>query len=227
MRSEAIAGRGRYFDNSGLGRRIILKSDGTYDVCTVDTANAQTHAISKYVKNSGGGTCNSCSGTCLTNYALVDGGVIFIEDTAWVEGTINNKKVTIAAVNLTGEGGLADIYIGTSNNNLRYASYNCNNMLGLVAQKDIRVLGSCPDNFIVDAALLAQTGTVGINDNGFSGKSSLTFNGAIASFKQPYFQHGYSGFAVRLYNYDNNLLYCPPPYFPTGTEYSIDLWEEL
>jgi hypothetical protein len=28
-------------------------------------------------------------------------------------------------------------------------------------------------------------------------------------------------------NFDNNLLYYPPPYFPTGTEYSIDLWDEL
>jgi hypothetical protein len=131
------------------------------------------------------------------------------------------------AANLSGSGSQADIYIGISNNNLRYAAYNCNNILGLVAQRDIRVLGECPSNFIVDAALLAQTGVVGINDNGFSGKNSLTFNGAIASYLQPYFQHGNSGFADRLYIFDNNLLYCPPPYFPTGTEYSIDLWDEL
>ena len=91
----------------------------------------------------------------------------------------------------------------------------------------MRVLGSCPDDYIVDAALMAQTGTVGMNDNGFSGHNSLTFNGAIASYLQPYFQHGNSGFAVRFYDFDNDLLYCPPPYFPTGTDYSIDLWQEL
>jgi len=233
MKSQAQNGFGKYFDNSGLGRRINLKSDGTYNMCVVDTAQINLHTISKYKKincNTGNvvsGTCNSCSGECLCNYPIVNNGVIFIEDTAWIEGSINNKRLTIAAANLTGSGNEADIYIGISNNNLRYAAYDCDNILGLVAQKDIRVLNKCPTDFIVDAALLAQGGVVGINDNGFSGKDSLTFNGAIASFLQPYFMHGFSGFALRVYNFDNNLLYCPPPYFPTGTEYSIDLWDEL
>jgi len=225
MKSEAQSGQGKYFDNSNLGRKIIFKSDGTYDVCTVYSANNQTHAISKYKKNSGFGTCSSCSNDCLSNHTIVDGGVIFVENNAWVDGTINGA-VTVVAANLIG-GNPADVYIGSENANLRHTSYDCSNMLGIVAQRDVRVLGSCPTDYIVDAALLSQTGTVGINDNGFSGKNSLTFNGAIASYLQPYFQHGSSGFAVRFYNFDNDLLYCPPPYFPTGTEYSIDLWQEL
>jgi hypothetical protein len=256
MKSQSSAGQGRYFDSTGAGRKITLKSDGTYDICTVNSANANTHAISDFkgvvsgasgsYSGTNGNSCTTSSccaasscpyiqssnhskGKCvsLANYPIVNDGVVFVEKSVWLEGSVNNKRMTIAAANLTGSGSSADIYIGISNNNLRYASYNCNNMLGLVAQQDIRVLPPCPDEFVVDAALLAQTGTVGINDNGFSGKTSLTFNGAIASFMQPYFQHGNSGFAVRTYNYDNNLLYCPPPYFPTGTEYSIDLWEEL
>lgn len=227
MRTQSQNGHGKYFDGSGLGRRIILKNDGTYDVCTVNSANFQTHAISSsngYLKNSGFGTCSSCSGSCLSNYAIPNGGIIFVEDSIWLEGNINNKKLTVVAAN---SGNSADIYIGISDNNIRYAAYDCNNMLGLVAQRDIRVLGSCPDDFIVDAALLAQTGVVGINDNGVSSKNSLTINGAIASYLQPYFVHGIGGFGVRTYNFNNNLLYCPPPYFPTGSDYSIDLWEEL
>lgn len=233
MKSQAQDGYGKYFDNSGLGRRIILKSDGTYNICVVNTAQSQLHTISKYNKincSTGGivnGTCATCSGQCLCNYPIVNNGVIFVENNAWVEGSINNKRLTIAAADLSGSGSRADIYIGISNNNLRYAAYDCDNILGLVAQRDVRVLNACPTDFIIDAAVLAQTGTVGINDNGFSGKTSLTFNGAIASYLQPYFAHGNSGFAVRTYNFDNNLLYCPPPYFPTGTEYSIDLWDEL
>jgi len=227
MKDKAQGGQGKYFDATGLGRRIILKSDGTYDVCTVNTANANTHAISRYLRNSGSGTCTSCSGQCLSNYTIPNGGVIFVENNVWVEGTINNKRLSIVAANLSGGGSYRDVYIGISDNNLRYTSYSCSNMLGLIAQRDVRVLNNCPTNFVVDAALLAQSGLVGINDNGFSGKNSLTFNGAIASYLQPYFQHGNSGFAVRTYNFDNNLLYCPPPYFPTGTEYAIDLWEEL
>ncbi len=254
MKSEAQAGRGRYFDNSGSGRKILLKTDGTYDVCTVNSYNNNTKAIGSYLgiityasgsyAGTNGNSCSTsscCSGTscpyiqssrpargrCVTktNYNIINDGVIFIEDNAWVDGSINNKRVTIAAANISG-GSPADIYIGTESTNLRVASFDCNNMIGLVAQQDVRVLGSCNDDYIVDAALLSQTGTVGINDNGFSGKNTLTFNGAIASYLQPYFQHGNSGFAVRFYNFNNDLLYCPPPYFPTGTEYFIDLWEE-
>jgi len=227
MRTKAKAGYGKYFDATGLGRKIILKSNGTYNICTVDMANSNLHSISRYKKNTGSDTCSTCSGDCLRNYPIVNDGVIFVENNAWVEGAVNNKRLTIVAANLSGGGDQRDIYIGTSNNNLRYTAYNCSNMLGLVAQRDLLVLNDCPTNFVVDAALLAQTGFVGINDNGFSGKDSLTFNGAIASYLQPFFAHGNDGFAVRTYNFDNNLLYCPPPYFPTGTEYTIDLWEEL
>lgn len=226
MKTQAQNGHGKYFDADGEGRRIILKSDGTYDVCTVDDANNNTHAISGYKKNSGNGTCNNCSGDCLSNYSITDDGIIFVENNAWVEGTINNKRVTIVAANLSGGGSQRDIYIGISNSNLSYAAFDCANMLGLIAQRDIRVLNDCPDSFVVDAALLAQGGTVGIV-HGMGGKYSLTFNGAIASYLQPFFQNGNSGFANRTYNFDNNLLYCPPPYFPTGSEYAIDLWEEL
>lgn len=252
---QAQAGFGRYFDTTGSGRRINLKSDGTYDICTVNSAQQNTRAISNYAgiitgatgsySGTNGNACvtnNCCSfsscpniqqnrperGRCvsLANYPIIDNGVIFVENNVWLEGNVNNKRITVVAANLSGGGSQADIYIGISNNNLRLAAYDCNNMLGLVAQRDILILNDCPDNFIVDAALLAQTGRVGII-NGMGGKYLLTFNGAITSYLQPYFQSGNSGFANRVYNFNNNLLYCPPPYFPTGSEYFIDLWEEL
>ena len=257
MKSQAESGNGKYFDGTGVGRKITIKTNGTYDVCKVNTeGNNNTHAISSFrgvvsgasgiYSGTNGDSCNTphcCTsaicpyiqpskpnrGKCVTmeNYPIVDGGVVFVENNIWVEGTVNNNRLTIVAANLSTGGEQKDIYIGISNNDLLYTAYNCNNMLGLIAQQDIRVLGSCPEDFTVDAALMAQGGLVGINDNGFSGKDRLTFNGAIVSYLQPYFHHGNSGFAVRFYNFDNNLLYCPPPYFPTGNEYSIDLWEEL
>lgn len=227
MKTEALAGRGKYFNGDGLGRHIILKGDGTYDVCTVRSTSGghDIRSNNGYLRNSGIGSCNSCSGLCLSNHPIINDGVIFVENDVWVEGTVNDKRVTIVAANLSGGGDKKDIYIGISNSNLRYSSYDCDNMLGLVAQQDVLVLNDCPSDFIVDAALIAQTGLVGI-ESGMGGKYALTFNGAIASYKQPYFQSGASGFSNRTYNFNNNLLYCPPPYFPTGTDYSIDLWEE-
>ncbi len=224
MKSAAQSGQGVYFDSTGNGRRIILKNDGTFDVCTVDTYHNVNLSITRYLRASGSGTCSSCSGLCLRNYPIPNNGVIFVEDNVWVEGSVNNKRISVVAANLSGAGSPADIYIGFTN--LRVANYDCNNKIGLVAQRDITVVKDCPDVFVTDAALLAQTGKVGISQN-MSSKNSFTFNGAIASYLQPYFQHGVSGFAVRFYNFDNNLLYCPPPYFPTGNEYAVDLWEEL
>lgn len=253
MKTKAQGGLGKYFNETGVGRRIKLKTDGTYDVCTINSANPN-HSISGYTGvvsgasgsyvGTNGSACttgNCCTGaSCpyisgnhnkgkcfsLNNYPIVNDGVIFVENSVWVEGSVNNKRVTIAAAKLSGSSTDADIYIGISNNNLRLAAYDCNNMLGLVAQRDVRVLNDCPSYFTVDAALLAQKGLVGIV-TGMGGKYSMTFNGAIASYLQPYFQSGGSGFADRTYNFNNKLLYCPPPYFPTGTEYAIDQWDEL
>ncbi|HOX10392.1 MAG TPA: pilus assembly PilX N-terminal domain-containing protein [Candidatus Moranbacteria bacterium] len=257
MKDKALANVGKYFDNSGVGRKITLKTDGTFDVCTVNAANSSTHAISSssgyagvvvgasgsYSGTNGSfcttGSCclfGSCPniqnsrpqrGRCVTkeNYPIVNNGVIFVEDNIWLEGSLNGKRVSVVSGNLSGGGDPTDIYIGISNSNIRLAAYDCSNMLGLVAQRDVRVLDDGPSDFIIDAALLAQTGLVGIT-NGMSG-DSITFNGAIASYLQPYFKQGNSGFEDRTYNFNNKLLYCPPPYFPTGTEYSIDQWDEL
>lgn len=223
MKTQAQSGNGKYFDATGLGRRIRLKSDGTFDVCTVRNINNSTRAISTYWKNDASGWCNTCSGDCLSNYPIVNNGVIFVENSVWIEGTVNNKRITVGAANTINS---ADIYIGISNSNLSLAAYDCNNMLGLVAQRDLRVLDDCPSDFSVDAALLAQKGKVAIVDSFVGLKNSLTLNGAIASYLQTYFISGW-GFANRTYNFNNKLLYCPPPYFPTGTEYAIDSWEEL
>lgn len=206
------------------GKQIILKSSGTFDICTVADYQTNGFGPTKYRKNSGSGTCNSCGGNdCTRNYTIPNNGIIFVEGNIWIGGSVSNRRVTVAAADLLG-GDPADIFIGLSD--IRYAEYNCDNIIGLIAQRNITIIKDCPDNFTVDAALLAQSGKVSRGNYALN-RNLLTFNGAIASYLQPYFNTGNNGFGVRTYNFDNNLLYCPPPYFPTGTEYSIDLWEEL
>lgn len=221
---------GCYFDSTGEGRRIILKNNGTFDVCTVDSFHHTHLSITKYKTNDGADTCDTCSGNCVQNKNIPDGGIIFVEDNIWVGGSVDDSNITIAAANLLG-GDPANIYLGYHDNqgpgNIDVAINDCNNIIGLVAQKDVTIVDNYPlPVFTINAALLAQTGRVGMNDYGFN-NGRLVINGAVASYLQPYFNHGNNGFAERIYVYDNNLLYCPPNYFPTGTEYSIDLWEEL
>ncbi len=160
---------GCYFNNAGAGRRIILKTDGTFDICTVNTGRYNTTTLSiytsgnnNYLRVSGSGACGSCSGLCLANYNIPQNGVIFVENNAWVEGTINNKRVTIAAANLTGSGSLVDIFLGYINspsNNLLYTNHDGRDVIGLVGQRNIRIGRDCPSDFTIEAALLAQDQT--------------------------------------------------------------------
>lgn len=230
MKSEAQAGRGKYFDNSNLGRHIILKANGTYDICKVNAVDATTHSITSYKKNVGGGTCATCSGVCLSNYPIVDNGVIFVENDIWIEGTLDNKKISVVAANLA-SGTTKNVYIGKD---IRYSHANCSEVLGIIGQNNVEIYRESNDNLHIDAALMAQSGRVGRENysGGSAIRNTITVNGAIATN----LRYGFawtsgavhtSGYRNRDLYYDNNLLYCPPPYFPTGKNYLIDLWEEL
>lgn len=230
MKTEAQSGHGIYFDNT-YGRRIILKSDGTMDVCKVRSYDSETYEISQYQRNTGTSWCSSCSGNCLINYPIPNNGIIFVDNNVWVEGTINNKKITIVAAN-------QDIYIGK--NNLLYTNFDGRDIIGLIAQRNISVVRDSLNILTIDGALLAQSGRVGRNNycshynwrgvcDGFLyNKDTITINGSLATnIRYGFAYTNGTGYTNRILNFDNNLLYYPPPYFPTGSQYSIDLWEEL
>jgi hypothetical protein len=226
MKEQASSGHGQYFDSS-YGRRIILKSDGTMDVCKVRTYDTDTYAITRYRTNTGHSTCSSCSGQCLVNYPIPDNGIIFVENNIWLEGTINNKKVTIVAANTLGWTS-RDIYIGM--NNLLYTNFDGSDIIGLIAQGNISVIRDSLNNLTIDGALIAQTGRVGRNyySSHSYDKDTITVNGSLATnIRYGFAYTDGTGYNNRILNFDNNLLYFPPPYFPTGTDYFIDLWEEL
>jgi len=216
MKSESqISGHGIYFDNAkcggstNLGRHIVLKANGTMTVTKVRGVDPDNGI------NSEG---------CSADYTIPGGGVVFVENNAWVEGTINNKKVTIVAANLSG-GGNKTIYIGM--NNILYTNFDGRDILGLIGQQDVEVIKDSQNVFTVDAALLAQSGRVGMSHYG-NHKDTITVNGSLATnLRYGFAWTDGTGYATRNLNFDNNLLYYPPPYFPTGTEYYIDLWEEL
>ncbi|MFZ2187176.1 MAG: pilus assembly PilX N-terminal domain-containing protein [Candidatus Moraniibacteriota bacterium] len=232
MKSEAQAGANgnRYFanDSNDVGRRIVLKADGTFGVCKVAAANfTTTNGITSYRRNSGSSTCGTCSGLCLSTYTIPDNGIIFVEDNVWIDGQISNKKVTIAAADLV-SGSNPSVYIG---NDITYSNYDGHDIIGIIGQRNIEIIRDSDTNLRIDAALLAQQGRIGRANYGSSdSKNSITIYGALATNQR----YGFAwtngtanwGYATRNLYYDNNLLYYPPPYFPTGTQYQMDLWEE-
>ncbi|EKE15940.1 MAG: hypothetical protein ACD_11C00072G0008 [uncultured bacterium] len=222
LKAEAQAGANGslYFDNTGAGRRIILKTDGTFDIRTVQNFYGTSKEVHTY--NGAWSTHN-----------IPEEGMIFVEGNIWLEGTINNEKVTIVAANLISSVD-ANVFI---KNDIKYTNHDGTDILGIIAQDDIEITENSEDNLEIDAALLAVQGRVG-RDTYNNQKNTITVYGAIATNKRYGFTYVGSsydcgsfnigmGYCFRNLNYDNNLLYYPPPYFPTGDKYLIDLWEEL
>lgn len=212
MKSEAQAGvnGSRYFDSSNQGRHIILRTDGTFDIRTVRSFNSNTNNINNY---QGG----------WANYPIPDNGVIFVEGHVWLEGSVNGERVTIAAANLQSSA-LKSIFIG---NDITYTNYDGTDVIGVLAQNDVEIIRDSETDLRIDAALVAAQGRVGRANYG-NVKSIITVHGAIVTNERYGFAYtNGTGYQARNLYYDNHLLYGPPPYFPTGTQYLIDLWEEI
>lgn len=162
-----------------------------------------------------------------------DNGLIFSNKSVWVDGQINTARITIASANLD-EAIDTDIYI---NNDILYTNKDGRDIIGLIAENDISVGLYSENNLEIDAALLAQKGRVGrlnYQTTGYKMRDTITLFGSMATNERYGFAYvdtrtglRVSGYASRYLYFDNNLIYFPPPYFPTGNVYSLDLWEEL
>ena len=209
------------------GRHLILKSDGTFDLKTV--TSVKTGANYNTINAEGSAT----------NYTIPNNGIIFVDGDTWVEGTINTKRVTIVAAIMPATATNANIYLGI--NDIKYTNFDGKDAIGLIAQGDVETLHDGKNDLVVDAAILAQNGMIGQNDRNptcctavCAGlKNSVTFFGSLASKHRLILLIGrncasnyYYGYYYRALEYDNNMLYYPPPYFPTGTQYNVDQWEE-
>ncbi len=231
MKTEAQT-HGLYLkDSKSQGYHIHFNANGTVTVSKVtDTDSYHGYSVNEgcrrwYAKIS--------KETPIGTYPLSSTSVIFVEDHVWVEGTVKGK-VTVGAASFPLQSHSANIWI---NDNLVYAAKDGTNVLGLIAQDDIFFGRDIPTDFEVDAVLMAQNGKV-MRHGFFSScssspnaiRNSLTIYGAIISKQKSYWNYGNdpltSGFITRTITYDGNLLYAPPPYFPTDGEYEFISWEE-
>lgn len=171
-----------------------------------------------------------------TSASIPSNGIIFVEDNVWIDGTLNSGNfVTLVAAKEPLTTANADIWI---NHNLQYAVKDANTALGVIAQNNISVGLYSDDPLEIDAALLAQKGRAGRfyypSDCSatYYKRNTLNIYGSIASN----LRYGYSwicsgtwcsGYETRNINFDSNLVYGPPPSYPTSGEYTFVSWEEL
>ena len=172
----------------------------------------------------------------LGTYSLVDIEMIFAEDTLWVDGVVKGR-VMVAAARFPLGTFETNVWI---TNNLTYLTKDVTNTLGLVAQNDIYFGLEIPEDFEVNAAMVAQEGKVvrhhynyqGCSHSNQAQKLSLTIFGSIISKEKSYWNFGQgpgqpaSGFVKRVVIYDQDLAFTPPPFFPTLPGFEFISWNE-
>jgi len=171
----------------------------------------------------------------LGNYSLADKQIIFLEDVTWVEGIVNGR-VTVVAARFPIDTNSVDMWI---NGTTRYVSKDGSSALGLISQRNIFFIRDLPDDFEIDAAMMAKNGSVfrhgfhvpGCGNNGNAIRNQFMLYGSIISGQKSAWNWGTppgSGFVTRVMTHDNHLTLNPPPYFPVNRSegYEFISWSE-
>jgi hypothetical protein len=216
-----VAYRGCVSSACDEGFHITFKANNKFDVRMV---SART------------GTGNYSIGTesASTEFTVPANGVIFVMHNVWVNGQMDyasGTRATIFAlkdpINQTLPGDcnpfptvdMADIIIS---NSIRYKYYDGRDALGLVAQRHVTFADTCDNDTRVDAALLARWGRR-YSPNFSTIKYRAWLYGQTASNCRPSMSGGYNN---RVYEYDNNLTFAPPPHYPSSGQYTFISWKE-
>lgn len=214
---------GVYLTSSGQqGWRLSFQSNGTinaYPVTATDCYQGKDIGSNKYktycidIKTLG----------ATTTYAMPTNGYIYVEDTVWVDGTVNGRA-TVGAD--TGK----SIII---NGNITYLAKDGNHVLGLIAEQNVLIPRNSPADLEIDAALLAQHGAAKRYFYPGNTKDNLYIYGSVISYGEwtwSWVSGGgevVSGYEHTNSTYDANLTYGPPPSFPVGSEYNLISWETV
>lgn len=219
LKSEAQTG-GIYLSPSNVkGYSLVFNSNGTVSV----------YKVTALESNETGWDVNGVAQNEYTDYqtrtlqfteAIPSNGIIYVEDNVWVEGTVNGR-VLVAAAELPYNASTApSIYIP---NNIVYSAKNGTSVLGLIAQNNVVVTYHAPTNLEIDAAMIAQTGSVQFFYYPNDIKNSIYVFGSIITYGQWTWtwvdgnNNDVSGYATTNDSYDGNLLYKPPPGFPLSS----------
>lgn len=220
-----------YPENTGpyIGYHLILKAN-SYDLKKVKTTTSHRGTMPD------GSSQNipdqiKAEDNYLSNQPYPANGLMFFEDNLWVEGTITNNRVSVVAAkpSETRTNFLKNIYII---NNLTYNEKNSQTKVGLISQRRIVLSYVTPSNLTVDAAMLTKNDYIFFP--GYDGlvKGSLNIYGSMAHQGGLIFtwvdgsNHVTSGWPTTHYDFDPDLVFSPPPYFPKSGNYQITSWQE-
>lgn len=205
--------------SSALGYSLVFNSGGTVTIYKVTSLNSNPTGWDVYGVAHNEDT-DYKKRTLISTQTIPSNGIIYIEDSVWVEGTVQGRVMLAAAKLPYVVGSAPTIYIP---NNILYAAKDGSSVLGLLAQNNIVITYSAPSNLEIDAALIAQNGSTQFFYYPGNIKTSITIFGSIMSYGQwtwSWVDSGgnpTAGYGITNDTYDKNLLYSPPPNFPLST----------
>lgn len=237
LKSKAQAD-GRYHGSSGKsGYNLVLKTNGTYQLYRVNSLINPANSCNNALGQQSWGSWSINKRTLIGTYQMPANGVIFLEDHTWVEGQIDEERLTIAVARFPeAPGQYRNIII---NKDILYSNMDGQDVLGLIAQGDINIGMISDDVLDIHAAMIAKNGRIGryyyrppSNNNGCSPyhtRNTINVYGMIGTNGRYGFAYtDNTGYINRNITYDANLLYNSPPEFPlTADQYEIISWEEL
>lgn len=233
---EAAISEGLYLGPSGeQGYHIVFSDDGTFNVYKV----TGTDYIKGYSPENG---CEDLYQTILSeillgNYSNADYPTVFVEDTLWVEGTIDGD-VTVAVAKFPLGSYTTYTFIP---NNLVYEVQDGSDNFGLISYNDIIFARDVPDYFYMDGAYIAYQGRIirhhyGMTDCKSAGtdknKNQFNFYGTMVSRDRSYWNFSSgpgvpaSGFVKSVLTFNPNAASDPPGYFP-ASNYQLISWKEV
>jgi type II secretory pathway pseudopilin PulG len=227
----------RYFASSGAqGYNLVLKTDGSFDLYKVTALVSAPNSCNKpnWDDQAGWSTWSVKTQEFIANYTFPTNGVIFMEDNVWVEGKIDNARVTIASGKFP-----ESVTTNTSisfTKDILYTNYDGQDVIALIAQNNINAGMESADTIEIDAALIAKNGRVGryyynSSCHPYDERTKIRLYGMIGTNQRYGFAYASTngrGYETREIVYDGNLLYGPPPSFPlTSDQYVTISWREI
>ncbi|MEY2641110.1 MAG: hypothetical protein RL150_503 [Candidatus Parcubacteria bacterium] len=239
LKALAQTAEGRYFGSSGnAGYHVVLGTNDKFTLYRVRSQQSPHSSCTNVLGQDDWNTWSIRQQTLIGTYNFPANGVIFLEDHVWVSGQINTARLTIAAARFPDSPSTRRNIIIT--NDITYTNNDGQDVLALIAQKDVNIGMYSDTSLQIDAALVAQNGRVGRHYyrgpqgsqpgcSPYHTRSEIELYGMIGTNVRYGFAYtDGNGYTNREITYDANLLYGPPPSFPlTSDQYEILTWQEL
>ena len=187
------------FENTTVAAwQLVFNSSGTFTVQSCQQSNGKDVSAQT----------PTCGPT--TTMTVPVNGAIYSSQPVIVSGQIHGRVTVASNTNIIVGGNISYVTPGQD-------------VLGLVAANNVIVPQWAPPNLTWTAGVLAEAGTwESYSSDGSHG--TMTFTGSSATA----LGGDFTMFNTRVYNYDSNLLFLSPPWFPTlADSYTTLLFREV